>query len=65
MKDISKLPMRQLTGITAQNACRSFSKLPMRQLTYHLSDNAREHISKLPMRQLTGSCILALRFARF
>ncbi len=50
----SKLPMRQLTFSTSDDATAPFSKLPMRQLTSCTYLRRVSDISKLPMRQLTS-----------
>ena len=54
MDYVSKLPMRQLTRNTVENANITFSKLPMRQLTRCYQIDYCCYISKLPMRQLTS-----------
>ena len=52
-KQISKLPMRQLTGSLRIQSKALLSKLPMRQLTQIPTAFYIVHLSKLPMRQLT------------
>ena len=53
-KQISKLPMRQVTDTVDHSVTRSISKLPMRQVTITGRGDEPELISKLPMRQVTG-----------
>ena len=52
-QEISKLPVRQVTGLNPPNFIIYISKLPVRQVTVCWRRLVRIQISKLPVRQVT------------
>ena len=52
---ISKLPVRQVTTVSARLSALNISKLPVRQVTGKYGDAFIPLFSKLPVRQVTES----------
>ena len=53
IKDISKLPIRQVTYRATMKTLTLISKLPIRQVTGAAPHSKYPYLSKLPIRQVT------------